>query len=192
MKICILGAGFSGLTAAHELIKKGHEVWVFEKNASPGGAAGGFKEPEWDWYVDYAYHHWFTNDSDILDLCKEIGFTDIVTVTPETASLYKSSKFEVRSSEEIATSRSSGTRNDMFTEMFGEDTVKYKLDTPLDLLKFDRLSFFDRLRTGIVLAFLKFGPALPFYHTMTAADFLKRTMGEASVTHSGNHCLPKI
>ncbi len=38
-KIAIIGAGFSGLSAAAYLSKEGHEVHVFEKNASTGGRA---------------------------------------------------------------------------------------------------------------------------------------------------------
>ena len=38
-KIAIIGAGFSGLSAAAYLSKAGHEVHVFEKNASIGGRA---------------------------------------------------------------------------------------------------------------------------------------------------------
>lgn len=39
MKVAILGAGISGLTAAKLLTDKGHKVVVFEKNATPGGLA---------------------------------------------------------------------------------------------------------------------------------------------------------
>lgn len=39
MKIAILGAGVSGLTAARLLHDKGHETTVFEKNKTPGGLA---------------------------------------------------------------------------------------------------------------------------------------------------------
>jgi len=35
MKIAIIGAGFTGLSAAFELLKKGHEVVVFEENSLP-------------------------------------------------------------------------------------------------------------------------------------------------------------
>lgn len=38
-KIIIIGSGFSSLSAACYLAKEGHEVTVFEKNATPGGRA---------------------------------------------------------------------------------------------------------------------------------------------------------
>ncbi|MGB5820501.1 MAG: 1-hydroxycarotenoid 3,4-desaturase CrtD [Saonia sp.] len=37
MKIAVIGSGIGGLAAACRLASKGHEVTVFEKNASPGG-----------------------------------------------------------------------------------------------------------------------------------------------------------
>lgn len=39
MKIAVLGAGVSGLTAARLLHDKGHDVTVYEKNSTPGGLA---------------------------------------------------------------------------------------------------------------------------------------------------------
>lgn len=38
-KIAVIGSGFSGLSASAYLAKAGHEVHVFEKNATPGGRA---------------------------------------------------------------------------------------------------------------------------------------------------------
>jgi 2-polyprenyl-6-methoxyphenol hydroxylase-like FAD-dependent oxidoreductase len=35
MRIAIIGAGFTGLSAAYELTKKGHEVIIFEKDHNP-------------------------------------------------------------------------------------------------------------------------------------------------------------
>jgi protoporphyrinogen oxidase len=78
MKIAIIGAGFTGLSAAYQLTKKGHKVTVFEKDSQPGGLAIGFKEKDWDWTFEKHYHHWFTNDKFILDLAREINHKVII------------------------------------------------------------------------------------------------------------------
>lgn len=171
MKIAILGAGFAGLTAANELIKQKHEVHIFEKSEQSGGAAGGFKRQGWDWYVDYAYHHWFTSDRAILNLCKEIGFTKNMVLHPITATAYPTDE---------STKNQETNAEDLFEEFLGKNVRSYKLDSPIDLLKFDRISLIDRLRTGMTLALLKFGPSLDTYHTTAAYTFLKRWMGTRS------------
>jgi protoporphyrinogen oxidase len=78
MNIAIIGAGFTGLTAAYRLSKLGHRVTVFEKELKPGGLAIGYKEKDWEWTLEEHYHHWFTNDSHVLNLAKEIGYETIV------------------------------------------------------------------------------------------------------------------
>jgi protoporphyrinogen oxidase len=78
MKIAIIGAGFTGLSAAYQLQKDGHEVTVFEKDAQPGGLAIGYQEKSWDWSLEKHYHHWFTNDDFVLNLAKEIGFETLI------------------------------------------------------------------------------------------------------------------
>lgn len=88
MKIAILGAGFTGLTAAYRLLQLGHQVTVFEKEAGPAGLAVGFQKPNWEWSLERAYHHWFTNDSAVLNLAKEINHP-IFTIRPQTAILTK-------------------------------------------------------------------------------------------------------
>ncbi|MBI2196501.1 FAD-dependent oxidoreductase [Candidatus Daviesbacteria bacterium] len=71
-KVAILGGGFTGLTAAFKLLKKGYQVTIFEKENDIGGLAKGFKLFDWEWALEKSYHHWFTNDSTILHLAKEI------------------------------------------------------------------------------------------------------------------------
>ncbi len=83
MKVGIIGAGYTGLSAAYTLQKLGHEVTIFEKDSKPGGLAIGYKEKEWDWSLEKHYHHWFTNDTFVLDLAKEIGH-DVEIVRPHT------------------------------------------------------------------------------------------------------------
>lgn len=76
-KVCILGAGVGGLSAAHELIKKNYEVEVYERNPIPGGQArsdtitlyqpsSGKGHSEYCWHVvGRGYHH-------LLSILKEI------------------------------------------------------------------------------------------------------------------------
>lgn len=85
MKIAIIGAGFTGLTAAYRLTQKGHEVTIFEKGDNPGGLALGFKKEDWDWTLEEYYHHWFTNDVSILSLAKELNYP-VITKRPKTSS----------------------------------------------------------------------------------------------------------
>ncbi len=73
MRIAIIGAGFTGLTVALRFSQKGHQVSVFEKEKNAGGLAGGFKETNWNWFLDFFFHHFFTNDLMVKKLLKEIG-----------------------------------------------------------------------------------------------------------------------
>lgn len=84
-KVAIIGAGFTGLSCAYYLSKKGHRVQVFEKDSVPGGLAVGYKEKSWDWTLERHYHHWFTNDKSVLDLAREIDHKVIIP-RPKTSS----------------------------------------------------------------------------------------------------------
>ncbi|MBI4065544.1 NAD(P)/FAD-dependent oxidoreductase [Candidatus Gottesmanbacteria bacterium] len=89
MKIAIIGGGFTGLTAAYELTKRGHEVSLFEKDKTLGGLAHGFKLPNWNWSLEKAYHHLFTNDDVILSLIKELSLSDkLIIKRPITANYW--------------------------------------------------------------------------------------------------------
>jgi len=88
MKIGIIGAGVAGLSAALELIQRGHEVTVFEARNQPGGLAAGFKAPHWSWTVENFYHHWFETDYDMINLIREIGQEDNLFFPTSTTSLY--------------------------------------------------------------------------------------------------------
>ncbi len=84
MKIAIIGAGFTGLSAALALSKNNHEITVFEKDEYPGGLAMGYKESLWNWGLEKYYHHWFTNDKNAISLAREIR-CEIVTKRPKTS-----------------------------------------------------------------------------------------------------------
>jgi len=71
-KVAIIGAGFTGLAAAWDLTKQGYAVEVFEASKLPGGLAAGFKEKNWQWAVEYHYHHIFKTDNSLISLLKEM------------------------------------------------------------------------------------------------------------------------
>ena len=98
MNIAVVGGGFTGLTAAYTLCKKGHKVTVFEKESTLGGLAYGFKQPEWDWHLEGSYHHWFTSDRAVLRLIQELGLQDkLIIKRPVTANLYNGKPYQLDS-----------------------------------------------------------------------------------------------
>ncbi len=74
MKICVIGAGVAGLTAAYELGKEGNDVIVIEKDDSPGGQAASFEIGGYQ--LDRFYHHVFTGDQYFHRQIDELGLTD--------------------------------------------------------------------------------------------------------------------
>lgn len=100
MKIAIIGAGFTGLAAGYKLLKLGHEVAIFERDASPGGLAIGYKEKEWDWSLEQHYHHWFTSDRYIIKLAKEVNFSVFIR-RPKTSVYIDSKIFQLDSPQHV-------------------------------------------------------------------------------------------
>jgi len=72
LRIAVLGAGVTGLTAARRLALEGHAVDVYERWPGLGGQAstldvgGGVR-------LERYYHHLFTSDRHIVDLFGELG-----------------------------------------------------------------------------------------------------------------------
>ena len=96
MKIAVVGAGFTGLSASFELLRKGHEVIIFEKDSNPGGLAVGFKTKDWKWSLEKHYHHWFSNDDKVINLAKKIGY-EIVKREPKTSIFIKGDIYQLDS-----------------------------------------------------------------------------------------------
>lgn len=76
-KVAIIGAGFTGLSAAYYLSKSGFDVSIFEAGSNEGGLASGFEllgQP-----VEKAYHFIYQTDKHMLALLDELGMQDTLT-----------------------------------------------------------------------------------------------------------------
>ena len=145
MKIAIIGAGFTGLSAAYELVKKNHEVVIFEKDPEPGGLAIGYKEKKWKWSLEKHYHHWFTNDKNILSLAKEINY-EVIIRRPKTSVFVNNKSFQ--------------------------------LDSPITVLRFPLLTFFERLRMSAIIGLLRLDPFWKPLEKFNASEILPKFMGK--------------
>lgn len=146
VRVGIVGAGVTGLSAAYDLAKRGCTVMVFEATQIVGGLASGFKAEGWEWPLDRFYHHWFASDDDVLALIKEIGQSDKVFFPrPVTAVCHQGRA--------------------------------YPLDSALAVLKYPGIPFLDRLRFGLVTAYLRFLRKWEPLERVTADEWLNRWMG---------------
>ena len=89
--VVIVGAGFTGLTAAYELAKKGKKVKVIEADNYPGGLAGTFEFSD-EVQLEKFYHHWFNNDVYVPELVKELGMEGDVVLLPSRTGMYFNGK----------------------------------------------------------------------------------------------------
>ena len=85
--VVIVGAGFTGLTAAYVLSKKGYKVRVLEADSAPGGLAGTFEFAD-GVKLEKFYHHWFNNDTYVPELVKELGMEGDVITLPSKTGMY--------------------------------------------------------------------------------------------------------
>lgn len=74
LNIAIIGAGLTGLAAAYKLSGGGCRVTIFEEMSRPGGLVADFNAGQEK--LERFYHHIFTGDRHLLDLCRELGLED--------------------------------------------------------------------------------------------------------------------
>lgn len=146
MKIGIIGAGISGLSAAYELTKLGHKVIVFERSDTPGGLGTYIKIK--NNYIERFYHHFFESDNYIKEYAKELEIS-------KKLKFYKAK-----------------------TGIFYDGKI-YSFRSPLDVLNFKPLSFWDRLRCGAIVGFLKLLPTpLESLDKIPASEWIKKYAGK--------------
>ena len=86
MRIGIIGAGITGLTAAYHLSKEGHKVTIYEHAPFIGGHASTFEVQGSQ--LERGYHHLFTSDQDIQELVDLLGISDAIQWIPSSVGIY--------------------------------------------------------------------------------------------------------
>ena len=86
-EVIIVGAGYTGLSAAFDLCKAGCKVTIYEADSDIGGLAGTFELTP-GVRVEKFYHHWFTSDVDVLGLIDELGLSHLKQYRSSNTGLY--------------------------------------------------------------------------------------------------------
>lgn len=72
-RVAVIGGGITGLSAALNLLQKGHSVVLFEQGPDTGGLSASFDYGPFRW--DKFYHCILTSDSALLNLIDQVGLT---------------------------------------------------------------------------------------------------------------------
>lgn len=170
MNIAIVGAGATGLSAAHYLLKAGHSVTIYEAADKPGGLAAGFKAPEWEWSLEKFYHHWFASDADVIQLSEEIGIRDRMVFNRPVTVVYYDGAFH----------QLDGALSTLFPSLPWLDKLPLSgsLARGLLALKFPGLSLLDTLRYGLLGVYLVLTSNWRKLEKTTAHEWLSRWAGK--------------
>ena len=153
VRVAVIGGGVAGLTAAYELAGAGRaRAHIYENGPELGGLASGFKGRA-SW--DWPLEKFYHH-------------------------LFTNDYEILRLTEEI------GARD--LLQIHRPSTVmhyqgaNYPLDSPAHLLRFPHLSLPQKLRMGLVLAYLKYHPRPPWraFDGQLADEWLARWMGQTS------------
>ena len=89
--VAIIGAGFTGLSAAYELERRGIRTTVFEKSDEIGGMAGSsIVEGA---YLENFYHHFFPSDNELIQLIHELGLEENIVGHKVSTGIYLRGNF---------------------------------------------------------------------------------------------------
>ena len=89
--ILIVGAGITGLVCALELLKKGYNVTVIEKENKVGGLARSFNYE--NMIFDIGPHRFFSNKASINDYILKIFNNDYIVIQRKSAVLFENKYF---------------------------------------------------------------------------------------------------
>ncbi len=171
MNIGIIGAGVTGLSAAYDLTRQGHQVTLYEARPYVGGLAAGFKDETWEWPLERFYHHIFASDRDIITLVNELGMGSALFFPSPTTSILKDGRFYPINKPLI------GPWLERLPLGKTLSNVADLLATGLRVLAFRPIPFWARLRVGLVTAYLRYNPRWQPLEQMKADEWLSRAAG---------------
>lgn len=162
MNIGIVGAGVTGLAAAYDLTRHGHDVTVYEARSYAGGLSAGFRDRSWEWHLERFYHHWFASDADLIGLIDELDASERLFFRRPTTTLYH--------------------RGDLYpldSPVSWLNGVPFPpLHRAVRVLQFRPLSLIARLRAGLVGAYLTLVRDWQPLEQVTAHEWMRRVVGE--------------
>jgi protoporphyrinogen/coproporphyrinogen III oxidase len=86
-KIAVIGAGITGLTAAHKLQKNNFDVSLFERKGEPGGSIKTVQKNGWQ--IEYGPNTVLLKDAEVAGFIEEIGLAgEKVTANPDAKKRY--------------------------------------------------------------------------------------------------------
>ena len=169
--IGIIGAGVTGLTAAYDLLSKGHQVTIYEARPYVGGLASGFKDDAWAWPLERFYHHIFASDKDIIQLLQELDIADRMFFRSPITSIYKGGELYPINKPLFGAWLEGlpfGQKLSNIADLFS---------TALQVLAFKPIPLIDRFRVGLISAYLRYNPHWEPLEGVTADKWLSRVAG---------------
>jgi len=88
-RICVIGAGLTGLSAAYRLLQQGHDVTILESTLQPGGLVASFQLGADR--IEYIHHRLLPDDRHLQELCEELGLKPMFNWQPVRLALYSGS-----------------------------------------------------------------------------------------------------
>jgi protoporphyrinogen oxidase len=87
MRVAVIGAGMTGLSAAYRLTREGHRCDVYERWPGLGGQVASFELGD-GLLLERYYHHLFTSDRAIAALYEELGIEDAIEWLPSSVAMF--------------------------------------------------------------------------------------------------------
>jgi len=87
VRVAVIGAGVTGLAAAHRLSQAGHVCDVYERWPGLGGQAATL-DVGGGHLLERYYHHLFTSDRHIAELYRELGMEDEIEWRESSVGIY--------------------------------------------------------------------------------------------------------